>query len=185
MKSVRHTHHLLLATALLAGISALLYSILYTKIAALAGDLSVARVELAQQSAMRHEEQMIATFLSDTLSDREELSMYLFSSEDPTPFLSLLESLAAELGVEEEVRSIAEVTSDGVTKASASPGGHGTVELTLSVSGSWDALYRLLYLFEYLPQVTTVDHLSLSRDDSSGVWDGLIRLRVSSRVADH
>jgi hypothetical protein len=115
--------------------------------------------------------------VSDIAPEREELSDYFLSASNPTPLLSNIEDLGKSAGVLVNVESLSE-------RAAATEGEDGpsvpSVEVALSVSGSWGGVYNLVQLLEHLPYVVLLERVVLeeSADEGRSVWEGQIRLRV-------
>lgn len=141
-------------------------------------ELRISASESAQRTATA---QRIEALVRDTAGERAELLSHLLVIDDPTPFLTLVETLGSDVGVTLEVESLTELIPKKDKKKVVEVEVVPMVQVVLHVEGRFDRIYHLLSLLEYMPYVTTVTQVSLTKSASTGVWEGNIYIKVGAQ----
>ncbi len=133
-------------------------------------ELAEIKKVLAEEEKIEASKQTTLSLLEETEREREELSKYFISSDDPTPFLELLESSARDAGVRLEVESLIPIDggADGLKK----------VQLSLVLEGTWRSVYHFTSLVERFPFATTITQSAFRLDSREGnaLWKGQMSL---------
>ncbi|MDB5190432.1 MAG: hypothetical protein JWN49_758 [Parcubacteria group bacterium] len=149
MKLTHITHALLTIVVLIIAFSA--YGIWYTTVSrksAQAASLS-AEIETKHQDSERIK--AAKDELQKISSDESRVNGYFVSTNDVVPFLETLQSTGKNLGSDVQVVSV-----------SADPGKpHAHLNLSLSITGSFDSVVRTLGALEYSPYDASLQSLTL------------------------
>jgi hypothetical protein len=136
----------------------------------------VALTELASQIAMtkarENELTALARIVESTRTERAELHTRILTEEGVIDFLSLIETLAKEQGVA--------LVTDTLTVGEMSPQ-FESLNVKLSLSGSYEKVLHVLEMFETLPYQASVVRTSFSNSEpkqGSG-WQADIELEVT------
>ena len=156
MKLAHITHALVAAFVLIIAFS--LYGVWYTAVSKKSAEAAT----LAQQIQTQHQDSARAQAAKDQLgklSTEESLvSGYYVSTSDAVPFLESLQSTGKSLGSTVQVVSV-----------SADPGKpHSHLNLSLSITGPFDAVVRTLGAFEYAPYDAALQNLTLDTPQTGG-----------------
>ncbi len=118
-----------------------------------------------------------------TADERNELNGYLLSMSDPGAFLELIEQLGTETNAELEVTAVMEEAKPPAKSGTAQME-RDYVLVSVEAGGSWQALHRLLRLFELMPYAVTVDQVAIARSEAAPqtLWDMQCTLRVAARA---
>ncbi len=149
MKLTHITHTLLVIVVLIIAFSA--YGIWYTAVSRKSAEAS----SLAAEIQTKHQDSERIKAAKDELqkisSEESLVNGYFVSTNDVVPFLETLQSTGKSLGSTVEVVSV-----------SADPGKpHAHLNLSLSITGSFDSVVRTLGAFEYSPYDTSLQSLTL------------------------
>lgn len=131
------------------------------------------------QKATVHKQEIASLdrLIEETVSEREEISSYILHDDDDViRFLSLIETLGNEQGVELKTTSLNAESAGDLFE---------NLAINISVTGSYRSIQHLLMLFETLPFQSSVSRLSLTRASETGVngaWDGKLTLNVTKYV---
>lgn len=149
MKLTHITHTLLAIAVLIVAFSA--YGIWYTTVS----KKSAEAASLAAEIQTKHQDSERIKAAKDELlkisTDEALVNGYFVSTNDVVPFLETLQSTGKNLGSTVEIVSV-----------SADPGKpHAHLNLSLSITGSFDSVVRTLGAFEYNPYDATLQSLTL------------------------
>jgi len=138
--------------------------------AALAGQEATKNAEVARLTQAH-------TALASHDSDQAVLDQYVIKKSDIVPFLESLQSTGKSLGSAVDVLSVA----DQSDKA------HNRIQLSLSISGSFDAVMRTIGTIEYGPYDGVITSLSLASTPGTGhaapFWTASSLFSVGLRTA--
>jgi hypothetical protein len=188
MSTITTTQKVLSITTLVLIGSIGAYYQLITTIHSLHGKQDTLRASVYERAQQTEEMQHTAQLVRETERERAELSQYLLNLNNPTPFLSLVESLGDSSGVRLEVESLTEVASPPTasnkkktsTEATA-PQGVPMVQVVITIEGRFDRVYHFLTLLEHMPYATTLTHTSLSQTPESDLWSGTAYLEIGTQ----
>lgn len=149
MKLTHITHTLLAIAVLIIAFTA--YGIWYTTVS----KKSAEAASLAAEIQTKHQDSERIKAAKDELlkisTDEALVNGYFVSTNDVVPFLEALQSTGKNLGATVEIVSV-----------SADPGKpHAHLNLSLSITGSFDSVVRTLGAFEYSPYDATLQSLTL------------------------
>jgi hypothetical protein len=130
-----------------------------------------AEIHTKGQDATRIAEAKAA--LTALTANEDAISQHFISANDVVPFLGSLGSTGAALG------SKVEVVSVGAAPATT---GQGHLNLSVTITGTFDSVLRTLGAFEYAPYDITLTNLSLDTTDSA-VWSAAASLGVGTGPA--
>jgi Tfp pilus assembly protein PilO len=94
--------------------------------------------------------------LKSTLAGRDRLALLFIKQEGIVDFISEIESTIKSLGLKGEIESVSEETTEELAVKEKE-----NLNITLSASGSWNGVVKLVGLLEKLPYKATVDNVSL------------------------
>lgn len=180
MTKITTTHKIGAGAILILVASCTVYIFFYKYINSLRDELISINKELAVTEALARNRQETELLLTSTADERAILKGRFVSTEDPTPFLELIESSARDTGVVLEVKTLT-VEEVGEKKDSKVDG--KKVALTLAVESGWKELYHFLTLLERLPYSVTISRTALSFEERSegNVWEGQIQLQCNAQ----
>ncbi len=119
----------------------------------------------------------LQVILRESAAERTQLSDYLLTEGKTINFLSEIEGLARQLGVE--------VVTDSLTVNSLPNPDFQTVDLKLRASGGKASITRFISLLETLPYYSSLNSLSLSSERvSGGDWEASVVLMVGMHAYD-
>ena len=190
MSTLTKTNKILGFAVLLLVVSVGIYYMLLAEIDTLhttAEGLRTAASERAQRDTIA---QRTAVLLRDTEADRKELFGYLLMIDDPTPLLTLVETLGTDTGATLEVESLTEVQPSGNKDAKKGTANSKesqkdqltTLQVVAHVEGGFDQVYHLLTLLEHMPYIVSLTQMSLTRSPESNQWDGRVYMQVGAQV---
>lgn len=102
--------------------------------------------------------------LTTLAADEQSLSQYSIQKSAIVPFLEQIQSVGKPLGATVDVLSVADEKSAG----------HSRVSLSLTISGSFDAVVRTLGAIEYAPYDAVVSNATLDTVGESKVWTAAV-----------
>ena len=109
--------------------------------------------------------------LEDTKSARESLISRILSENGVVDFLTLIESIEKEQGVQ--------IKTDSLTVEPISEVFEKLV-INISVSGSYASVVQVLKLLEHLPYQSSIRKTSIGREErSTDVWKGMFEISVT------
>ena len=124
-------------------------------------------VAKARQSSLTE----LTKTLEDTKVARESLISRILSENGVVDFLTLIESIEKEQGVE--------IKTDSLTVEPISEVFEKLV-VNISVTGSYTSVVHVLKLLEHLPYQSSLRKVSIGREDrSANVWKGMFELSVT------
>ena len=106
--------------------------------------------------------------LRDIEQERELVREAFVSTEDIVDTLAKIESLAEDTGAIIEVTSVSEVVVDEKKETKAFP--YGSIRLSLSVDGSWSAVFQTLALLERMPLAFWFEQVSFERASTGSLF---------------
>ena len=115
----------------------------------------------------------IEHLVSETASQRSQLTSLILTEESVVDFLALIETLGAEQGVTLETQSLDVVPANDQFEE---------LRMSLVAQGGEKNVLNILHLLETLPYQSSVDKITLSRvsgDNKAGIWQGSFELRVT------
>jgi len=110
--------------------------------------------------------------LAEISGDEATVQTYFVSQTQVVSFIDALQTTGTNLGTKVEVLSVSQKPS---TARSA-------LAITLSVSGSFDAVMRTVGAIEFSPYDLTMDTFGLSKDVSIDLWQANMTITVGSAV---
>ncbi len=159
------------------------YYVLLNNIQSLTQEVAALRTQATERLAQQKVRNDVAQFLQSTEADRAELVTYVPRTNDPTPFLSTIESLGQDAGVVLEVSSLTESpTPSVINKNTPPPPILPSVEMVLGVEGSFEHLHHVLTLLEHMPYISSITQIGITRSLETNVWKGQIHLQVTVRT---
>lgn len=117
----------------------------------------------------RNELKSLQIFMKNTEAQRLSLDSHFALPSNVVPFLDTLESLGRQAGADAKVQNV------------ETPGDGRTLVVTLRAEGSFEAVYKLLELFENSPyplEFLALDLGSISEDNGGAGWEGLFKIRL-------
>lgn len=148
----------------------------------LLSDASVKAASLATQAAAKQAEVERATqahvALGSLESEEATLDQYSVTKTDIVPFLGNLQGTATPFGGNMSVISVSDEKE----------GKHARIALSLTITGSFDAVMRTLGTIEYSPYDSVVRNVILTTDPSSSgkggaLWNATVAYSVGTRIA--
>lgn len=139
---------------------------------ALADNMQVARdkAELEQQY------RSLNTVLESTQRERQQLKEYILESEDgAVTFLSIMDTVAEELGVELETKSLT------VTKTDEE--GFDLLEVSFNITGEERSSTKMLQLLETVPYHGYVAKLSTKRTTDSSTGQAITEADITMHLS--
>lgn len=128
--------------------------------------------ERAESLATNRQLDALVGLVDETAEERARLSAYVLAEDSVINFLTLIEDLAAEHGVDIETRSL-----------SVDPiGGDDLFEqltLTIEVRGTYTQVSHMLRIFEALPYQADIHRVTLGRIGNGNEWTGTFSVRVT------
>jgi len=147
-------------------IALVLYSVWYGVVSAESAHAAQLEQQLTQKNQTSAQIAKAKTELVSLASDETTINQYFVSTNNVVPFLEQLQSTGKYLGSNVQVASV-----------SATPGTpYGHLSLSLSITGSFNAVLRTIGAIEYGPYDTTVTTLTFDSTDNgnststSQVW---------------
>lgn len=140
--------------------------------------VGIKKGELATQletaaAAKAHERELasLVRVVNDTKQEREELDSYVLSDEGVIDFLTLIESVAKEQGVELKTSNLTEQDGGATFER---------VGALVTVAGTYESIAQTLAIFESLPYQSGITSIVLTKDaDSENGWAAQIELAVT------
>lgn len=121
----------------------------------------------SREQSMRSLRQLI----TDTEQERTTLSQYSVGSDGAASLIELLERDARGLGISFAI---------GGVSVDPKEGPFDTLKVSMQASGSFSAVMRLLALIETIPYASTVEAITLQREEN-GQWGGTFSIGVLMR----
>lgn len=128
--------------------------------------------EVATTKAQKEELAALVRTVQATADDRASLKTRILGAEGVIDFLTRVEELGAERGVELKTSALTVVPQNEVFE---------TLQMTITVTGSYDAVLEVLTLIELIPYQSVISHVSISRggEGGAGDWEGVFDLQVT------
>jgi len=111
--------------------------------------------------------------LTEISGDEAAVQRYFVSETEAVAFIDSLESLGRSQGATVHVLSVSTV------RTSAQP----ALALSLSATGTFDAVMRTVGAIEYTPYALSITALSVGKNGAESGWLATLDLRVGSTVA--
>lgn len=142
-------------------------------------EISIMRAQVEQE--VNREQRLIGfqSIIRDTELERSELDTYFIGRDGVVSFLELLESFGDTANVSVEVSTVEVVTERRVTTQNGKevelpPPAVESLQVIVSVGGSFEEVFHYLTLLETMPFHTAINSVSIERARSEGVaWSGL------------
>lgn len=114
----------------------------------------------------------LEALVASTKEERAKIRGFILEDEEIIDLLSLIEQTAREQGVV--------LSTDNLT-VSALDETFEELHITVSLSGSFDGVMRVLRILESLPEQSTIPQVTLSRfeEESTIQWQGSILIHVT------
>lgn len=165
------TKQFFILSIMVAGVSAVVVSFLYTQIQKQIKSLDQTVTSLTAETAKESAQVKLVRLVKDTETDRAIIGSYFFGSEgDSVSFISNVEALATAIGLTRTTESIDKVT-DPATKAEM-------VKMVFRVSGEKEKVVGFLKLMETTPYHSLVESFDLS-SSAPNIWQGKITMSVT------
>lgn len=166
-----YTHVIIMAAVFIGALS--LYGAWYARVGEeSANAVSIqSQIQAKQQTAARAQE--AKTQLNHALADRAAITGYFVNTNDVVPFLETLQSTGTKFG--------SKVAVESVSSQPAKP--HTLLQLSVSITGSFDGVERTLGAIEYEPYDTTITSVTL--DTPGGTkgapqWTAAVTMNVGT-----
>ncbi len=145
------------------------YGLWRARVAALSAQVSgiESRIQAASEASTRLSSARVA--LAQLTSDEAAVQAYFVPEASVVSFIDALQASGKSLGV-------------GVTVASVSAtkvGGRSALDVSLTLTGSFDAIMRMVGAVEYAPYDVSVTNLAASLDQTKG-WSATLGILVGS-----
>ena len=182
MKNSNHLRNIVLVFAIIAVILAIvLYIYLYESTGGLVDNAVKARSLVSTADVMKVQEKEIMDLYQNSKDQRARISKLFVPSENAVSFIKAVESIGSESGASVNISAIRAnaPADDAKTKI-------GDVTANVAVSGDWTEVMRALELFETLPYLNTINHITLGvsggRDLKANIqkWQMSFDIKVSS-----
>lgn len=137
------------------------------------GELEVQLQAAAAAKAHERELSSLVRVVKETQDEREELNTYMLTEGEIIGFLSLIETVAKEQGVELKTSQLTEQEASVTFER---------LNIRTLVSGPYAAVARTLAIFEELPYQSSLPNVALTkRDDEQGgdSWSGEVEIVVT------
>lgn len=185
MRKPTTTEQIFIASLIACILAIWLYVFVFRGVLAMQEELVVAKTERLEREARARDADEARALVEETQTTSERLRELLVPVGDPTAFLSMIETLARENGVDMEVTVLTEQTDTEPQVSS----GEGTsqdpdrvVRVEFVVSGSWNNIYTLLALYELLPYATVLQRVALKEStEGPGIWVGQVHMLVQAK----
>lgn len=155
MKYTNKTNISLIISLIILLLSCGLYTYLYLSFNRTTEEVRSMHVDNAKNEAALSELHRVEQNLKNTLGTKDQLASLFVTEESVVDFIQLLESIMKRGGIDGSV--------DSVTESAG-----GTLNVTLSLSGSWNSLLQFTAEVENLPYNSTIDSLRLNYVKASG-----------------
>lgn len=130
---------------------------------------------IGENEQLEAQHAVLLGIMEETKTDRDSLTGFLLTEGKTIHFLSDIESLARQLGLN--------FTTDSLTVSALPNPQFEELEIKLSAQGDKDTLMKFLSILETLPYYSHLSELSLSRG-ASDVWSARIGLKVGLNKQD-
>ena len=155
------------------------YSYWYSLVTAKSAEASTLASEITTQSDASTQVAQAKSEVAQLTSQESTINQYFVATSDVVPFLEQLQSVGKFLG-----------SSVTVASVSAVPGKpYGSLDLSLTISGSFDSVMRTVGAIEYEPYDTSITNLTLSASpapggtaSSSAVWTGEAQFSIGAQT---
>lgn len=134
--------------------------------------LAETQQQLASVQATEQQTTRLARTLSATEATRAELRGYLIRDDEVVVFLSRLEQLGAAQGATVQTERLAVVPRDGLVEA---------LDITITATGSYGAVTRVLDMLETLPYKSYVVGTAIQQSVGAG-WEGTFDIIVFKQL---
>lgn len=155
MKHSNKTRISLIISSITLLLSCGLYVYLYISSVRITEDVRVMYIDNAKNKEALSELRRVEQNLKNTLGIRDRLASLLVTEESVVDLIQLLESMMKSGDIDGAVDSVTESTG-------------GSLDVTLSLSGSWNRLLQFTAEVENLPYKSTLDSLRMNYVKVSG-----------------
>lgn len=166
-----YTHVLIMAVIFIAALSA--YGAWYARVGKESADAISLQSEIQAKTQTAARAQEAKTQLNRALADRAAITGYFVNTNDVVPFLETLQSTGAKYG--------SKVVVESVSSQPAKP--HTLLQLSVSITGTFDSVERTLGAIEYEPYDTTVSNVTLDTPGGAGAvpqWTAAVTMNVGT-----
>lgn len=158
------------------------YAYLYYSSGTLTQQAIAARDAVVEEERGVKDERSIRLLSQTTAEMRSRLPGYFVPLDDAVVFIQDIEAVGSRSGATVAISSIAEEPD---ADSGAAPGTIGTIEASVSATGSWTAVMKALELFEALPYHASVDQAALDTsvltgEKAAGRHDWRMTLRITA-----
>ncbi len=128
------------------------YGYVYSRVSARSVQANSVIQQIKNQNDASVKATLAKTQLAQLSTQQAAITQYFVSTSDVVPFIEKLQAIGKFVGANVQVVSVA--------AAPASPYGH--LNLSVSITGTFDAVSRMLGAIEYQPYNTSINSLSLT-----------------------
>lgn len=167
-----HTHTKIIAlittgifVAVLVGFVGFWYYVDSQKTKLIEARIAVATQQLQQQSLSTLEK-----IVESSKADRSELNSIILTEDGVIDLLTLIETIGFEQGTVLKTNALTVTPLNELFE---------TLSITVEVSGTYDAIMRVLTLLENLPYQSSVPKVQMQREGQTAIWKGIIDVRVT------
>ena len=128
------------------------YGYVYAKVSARSTEASSLAQQIKNQNDAAVKATIAKTRLAELSTQQAAITQYFVSTSDVVPFIEKLQAIGKFIGADVQVASVA--------AAPASPYGH--LNLSVSITGTFDAVSRMLGAIEYQPYNTSISSVTIS-----------------------
>ncbi len=126
---------------------------------------------VAELRANSNELATLMNVVTQSAAEREKLFTYVLTEEDVIDFLALLETLAAEQGIEYKTENINEKKHSNQFK---------TLTLNISAYGAYQGVVHFIALLETLPYQSSISEINLIKDNEKEPADWKVTLVLTA-----
>ncbi len=155
------TLYLIMSAVLLAGVT---YAVIVV-----GKKLEDRIIAIAEKDARVRAHTSLQKLMEETREDREELSTYILTEDQTSTFLTNIESLGSEVGVELTTGSLEVVKKEGL---------FNELLIQFKIEGDESSVMKMHLLFETLPYRSKIAALSLSRAEG-GRTESTLQIAVT------
>jgi Tfp pilus assembly protein PilO len=155
------------------------YALWYSMVTAKSAEASSLAAQIATQSNASAKVAQAKEEISQLSSQEATINQYFIATNDVVPFLEQIQSIGKFLGADVKVVSVSAVPG--------TPYGH--LDLSLTITGSFDAVSRTVGAIEYEPYDTSITNFSLSATPDPGAatstlpdWTGNAEFSIGAQT---
>jgi Tfp pilus assembly protein PilO len=158
------------------------YGFWYSLLSEKSAEVSSITEKITEQNNATTQIEQAKAELSQLSSQEATVDQYFVATNDVVPFLEQIQSIGTFLGAKVEVVSVSAVSGNP----------YGQLNLSLSISGPFDAVARTLGSIEYGPYDSSITSLSLSTSATPGdtpstsaaVWNAAATFTVGAQTGN-